>query len=59
MTEEPEFDQQSFEVSESELERMLEAIHKPMLLNGYRFEIQIKQIADYPKPGETEQERLN
>ncbi len=53
------FSKMVFEVSEAELERMLEAIHKPMILSGYRFEVHITQVADHPIPGKSEQERLN
>ncbi len=53
------FSEMTFEVSEAELQRMLETINKPMVLNGCRFEVQIKQVADYPSAGKTEQERLN
>ena len=53
------FSEMTFEVSQGELQTLLDAINKPMVLSGYRFEVRIKQIADFPVPGETEEERLN
>ena len=54
-----EFSEMIFEVSEIEFEQMLNAIHKPTVLCGYRFEIQVRKVSDYPHPTSPEPERQN
>ena len=44
-----EFDEQRFEVTEAELSIMLEAVGKPLLLDGMRFEVVIRNREGYPE----------